>query len=90
MGREQEAICSTCFLEFESSLVQEFNLFQELCKIHNFQFLPSLLRDWLQICCRVMRKIVLYVVCFAYSLLSVLLSLLVVVIVLVLVIPLFY
>jgi len=40
--------------------------------------LQSLLRDWLQISHQVMRKIVLHIVSFAYSLLSLLLSLVVV------------
>ena len=43
-------------------------LFQGFC---DFGVLCSLLWDWLQISHQVMRKSVLYVVCFAYSLLSV-------------------
>jgi len=72
-------ICSSHFREFRSSLVQQFTLFQEFHKIQDFQVPRSLLRDWLRIGHRVVRKIVLYVVYFAYTLLSLLLSLVVLV-----------
>jgi len=32
----QGAICSSCFHEFETSLVWEFDLFQEFSEIHDF------------------------------------------------------
>jgi len=63
----RKAIGSSCFCEFESSLVQEFEPFQEF---HDFGVPQLLLRDWLQISCQVTRKIVLYIIYFVYSLLS--------------------
>jgi len=33
------------FKEFESSLVQDFELFQKFCRIHHFRVAQSLLRD---------------------------------------------
>jgi len=71
-ARGQESALSH-FCGFRSSLgcefelLQEFGLFQEFHKIRDFP--QSLLGNWLQIGHRVVRKIVLYVVCFAYSLL---------------------
>jgi len=43
----QEAICSSHFNKFKSSLVQEFKLFQEFSEILDFGVPRSLLRDWL-------------------------------------------
>jgi len=57
------------FPEFESSLGQEFKLFWEF-GVHNFRGSAVVLGDWLRISHQVVRKIVLYIVCFAYSLLS--------------------
>jgi len=51
---------------------QYFSLFQEfykICKICEFGMLQSLLRDRLQIGHQVVRKTVLYIACFPYSLL---------------------
>jgi len=59
---EQEAICSSNFLEFESSLVQEFELLWEFCEVRDFGVLQSLLRDLLCISHWMVRKIVLYAV----------------------------
>jgi len=51
-----EAVGSSCFREFESSLVCELKFFQEfrflgelreICKIRKFGVLRLLLRDWL-------------------------------------------
>jgi len=44
-GRGQEALGSSCFWEFESSLVWEFQLFQEFSEIRDFEVLSSLFRD---------------------------------------------
>jgi len=73
-----------CFSRFsELFLVQKFKLFQDFHKIHSFLVPWSLLGDWLRIGAWVVRIIVLYIVWFAYSWLSLLVSLLVLVVVLV-------
>ena len=75
LARGQEAFCSSCFHEFESSVVQEFKLLWEfiffVCyakfsKMCEFGVLRSLLGDWLWIGHWVVRKIVLCKVCFTY------------------------
>ena len=48
-----------------------FGLLREFCEIcEKSGGLSSFLADWLRIGCRMLRKTVLYIVCFAYSLLS--------------------
>jgi len=77
LARGHGDFCSSRFCEFKSSPVWEFELFLE---IWGFGVLRLLLRDWPQISLQVVRKIVLHIVCFAHSLLSLLLSIVVVVI----------
>jgi len=63
-----------------NGLIQEFGLFWEFCEIRKMRdfWVPQLLfGDWLQIGHWVVRKTVLCIVCFAYSLLLLLLLVLV-------------
>jgi len=97
-GGQESFYFYSIFHEFKSSLGWEFKFFWEagllrefckICKICNFQIL-RLLGDWLQTDHRVVRKTALYILSFAYSLLSLLLSLLVAVLLVVLVFPLLF
>jgi len=74
------------FLGWEFKILQEFSLFQNFCEIlETFDFPGSIIPAQRLAVNRSLggEKIVLYIVCFAYSLLSSLLQLLVVVVVLV-------
>jgi len=68
-GRPSDRKLSALHIFMSSNpLVQQFKLFWEFHKIHDFRALRSLLRDWQRIACQVAIKIVWYIVCFAYSL----------------------
>ena len=54
LARGQEAVCVWVFWVFESFLVQQFKLSGE---IREFEVPGSLLRDWLQISCGVVRRL---------------------------------
>jgi len=87
VGQRAGALWSSHFHEFESSPVRDFELHQE---IWDLGVLRLLLGDWPRISAsrHVVRKIVLYIVWFAYSLFLLLLSLLLLVLLLVLEFPL--
>jgi len=66
-------LLSLVSISLNPPLSWKVELFCEFSEIRNFQVPQLLLGDWLRIGHQVVRKIVLYIVCFAYSLLSVLL-----------------
>jgi len=67
-GGGKKFFCSSHFLELKSSFIQEFKLFWEFSGIRDSGVPRSLLREWLRIGHRVVKKSVFYIVCFAYSL----------------------
>ena len=72
LAKGWEAIWYSGFHGSESPVVWGFELFRKFSKICEFQVPWLLFRKWIRIGGRVVRKIVLYIVCFAYWLLSLL------------------
>jgi len=71
------SLSSNPLLSESSNFSRSLAFFGNFMKLAKPQGGPySLVGDWLRISCQVVRKVVLYIVCFAYSLLSLLLSLL--------------